>query len=55
MGGEVENVFEDEETGLEMFAEGRASGHKGVPELGLLGIFVPVGNGETLTGGAATE
>ena len=55
VGGEVDNIFEDEETGLEMFAEGQASGHKGVPELGHLGIFEPVGNGETLTGGTTTE
>ena len=53
--GEVENIFKDEETGLEMFAEGQASGHEGVLELGLLGVFVPVGTGETLTGGAAAE
>ena len=55
VGGEVSYVFEDEETGLEMSAEGQASRHKGVPELGLLGMFEPVGTGETLTGGAATE
>ena len=55
VGGEVSNIFEDEETGLEMSAEGQASRHKGVPELGLLGIFVSVGTGETLTGGTATE
>ena len=55
MGGEVENIFENEETGFEMFTVGQTSGHKGVLELGLLGIFEPVCNGETLTGGAAAE